>query len=520
MNTNDPIENLIKDLRYPSDSDARGRILERAYGAMEEMEETTLVSHRSPGWRITMNTPAGKLALAAAAIMIVLGGITLWPVNNSGSGQWWLGPSAAWGQEILDSLGSIEAVVYRQRSGWDSAYGTPEMNVGWERRYNAKDCYRRDRYDDGVNIMNTQWVISEGDHLTMVEVSHEFECFFTQENEAYGFMADFLENMRFYVGFLDKADRVLEPQVFDGHQCVGFEIGEARYGDNLKGQFDRIWYDLETKLPMRIERHGLSNSFDAGQTLTIIHDQFEYYAEVPADLFVPVIPEGYVNAHPDDIRKVKERESKSEMLLAETPDGLKADILAALKSVRTGSYHDGRTAVSFSQTCWRKDFYSSDGQLLLKAQWFVPQGDMGDEPFEPTGKFALTETTAELGHTEMVTTTRSEASFRSHPMSRIMFVSGLIDKADLFFDSVEIDGVDCYGFEVSAKKYGDNPDGMVDRVYFDVTTNLPVRIEFESIRDDGTVAGPVVKDQFEWNQTFPEDFFTPKMPPSFAIFEH
>jgi hypothetical protein len=109
-------------------------------------------------------------------ILIVLGGIGFWPAGSQTSAQWWLGSRAALGRELLDSLEKIDAVIYRQRVGHVSDFGLPEMSRGWERRYNAKDRYRRDRYDDGVNITNTQWS-SRGNDLRMVEVSYEYECY-------------------------------------------------------------------------------------------------------------------------------------------------------------------------------------------------------------------------------------------------------------------------------------------------------------------------------------------------------
>ena len=114
---------------------------------------------------------------------------------------------------------------------------------------------------------------------------------------------DFLqEKMQGYAKLLSNADRMLETEIIDGRECIGFEI---RYNKNPVGngrRFNRIWIDVETKLPARIERHGLPVT-TRGTTITLIHDQFEYYAEVPIDLFTAEIPEGFVNAHPDDVRR-------------------------------------------------------------------------------------------------------------------------------------------------------------------------------------------------------------------------
>lgn len=514
MNPTDPMEKLIKQLRYEARSEAQDRILEKAYGAMEEMKTSAPAPGRPRIWRITMNTKTGKLALAAAAILIVLGGITLWPSGNPETGQWWLGPPAAWGQEILDSLGSIQAVVYRQRSGFSSEYGSTTMSPGWEKRYNAQDRYRRDRYDDGVHIMNTQWVVPDGNGIEMMEVSYEYECWFAEHDEAYGFIESIVERMRGYVDLLDRADRLLETEVFDGHKCVGFEIGAARYGDNPEGRFDRIWFDVETKLPMRIERHGITLDYDPGRTMILIHDQFEYFAEVPADLFVPEIPEGYLNAHPDEVRAARNAKTKGEMVFAEVPEGLKDTIVSALKTVETGTYRKSHVLTAFSGAAWREDDYSDAS--LARTTWFVLEGKSPEGPFEPRDSSVVAETNVDFQKKTFRVIEHTGSSQPRHLMRSILFVVGLLDRADYFYEAVEIDDVPCFGFDISAKKYGDNPDGMLHRAWFDAETDLPVRMEFEFVSESSGRKVIQVKDQFEWNPALPDDFFAPQIPPDFT----
>ncbi|MEN6577738.1 MAG: hypothetical protein ABFD90_15450 [Phycisphaerales bacterium] len=461
-----------------------------------------------------MNTRTGRLALAAAVILIVLGGVTFWPLGNGDNGKWWLGPQTAWGQELLDSLDKVEAVVYRQRSGRAGAFGPAEMSVGWERRYNAKDRYRRDRYDDGVNIMNTQWVFRDGNDLRMVEVSYEYECYFERMNEAYGFVEDFVEWMRSYVRLLEKADRRLDTEVFDGRECVGFEISTARYGDNPKGRFDRIWFDVETKLPARIESHGLDFGFDAGQPMVIIHDQFEYYARVPVDLFTPVIPQGYINAHPDDVRAARDNQVKGEMVYAQVPGDLRERVVGALRGIRTGSYREGDRRVCFSKGAWRVDYpYESEQPSLI--HWWVVQGQLPEGPFEMEDTVGLTETVVDFTAQTYRVTEHGGRTLPRHPMANILFIAGLIDKADRFCESSQIDGVPCFEFDVSAKKYGDNPDGVFHRVWFDAATSLPMRMESHWPGRDGSGESVTIQEQFDWNPVLPEDFVSPRIPPEF-----
>jgi len=514
MRSGDFLESMLRRLRYETTADRRQATLENIFHAMDESHERTPAASRPRIGRMTMNTRTTRLALAAAVILIVLGGVTFWPTGRGPDSQWWLGPPAAWGQDLLDSLDRIEAVVYRQRSGRVSGFAPPSISVGWEKRYNAKDRYRRDRYDDGVNIMNTQWVIPDGNDLLMVEVSYQYECYFERRNEAYGFVEDPVQWLSSYVRLLDRADRVLGTEVFDGRTCVGFEVSAAKYGDNPKGQFDRIWFDVETKLPARIERHGLDFGFSPGQTLVIIHDQFQYYAEVPADLFIPVVPEGYVNAHPDEVRAARDAQTKGEMVFAEVPKDLRERIVAALKAVESGSYHEGDTGIHFARYAWRSDGPSTGEPR--QTRWYVLKGALPEGPFEPTGDLRLTETVVDFAERTYRVIEHTEPWPPRHPMDNILFIAGLIDRADRLYETTKIDGVEWFGFEVSAKKYGDNPDGAVHRVWFDAATNLPVRMELEWPHSDGSGTTINAKEQFEWDPLLPDDFFIPRIPPGFT----
>jgi outer membrane lipoprotein-sorting protein len=513
MSSTRDIVNLVAKLRYESSSEARSKTFANVLRAMDESKhEKPMTQTLHVRRAITIRNNLARAAALVAIAVVLVGGLTFWP-SGAKNAKWWLGPSAAWGQEILNSLDRIEAVVYRQRIGRVSEYGPPQMSVGWERHYNAKDRYRRDRYDDGVNIMNTQWVVPDGNGLLMIEVSYEYKCYFQRSNERYGFIENIIDQMRSYVRLLDKADRILQTEVFDGRECVGFEISTAKYGDNPKGPFNRIWFDVETKLPMRIEHHKIPNNFDAGETYIIIHDQLEYHAQVPIDLFTPKIPEGFANAHPDEIRAARDRQIKGEMVFTEVPAGLKDEIISVLRQVNVGSYRRGQTCVYFSKSAWREEHYV--GQHLQEINWYVQQGELLEGPFEPQDNLVLTETKIDFNQRNYQIIPHDSRSRPRHPMSSILFVAGLIDKADRYFDYVEIDGRACFGFEVSAKKYGDNPDGMLHRVWFDSTTKLPVRIELQYPADASGQIPTIVKDQFQWNSQLPDDTFNPVVPSDF-----
>jgi hypothetical protein len=322
---------------------------------------------------------------------------------------------------------------------------------------------------------------------------------------------------------LDKADRILDTQVFDGRECVGFEIRTAKGGQDPQGPFDRIWFDVQTRLPARIERHRPDSGFDAyidfdlnaTETMIIIYDQFQYLAQVPKDVFVPAIPAGYVKAHPDDIRAARDKQAKGEMAFAQVPQGLRERVVAALTAVTTGAYTEGSVRICFTKNAWRRDHpYGGKTQYTL---WYVLQGALPDGPFELIDGLGVEETLVDYAEKTYRITDHTGQWPPRHPMTRIRFLAGLIDQADRFYESAQMDGVQCFGFDVSARKYGDNPDGAFHRVWFNTATNLPVRMETHWPSDDGTGASTMVQEQFDWNPELPEGFFLPQVPPGFTV---
>jgi hypothetical protein len=513
MKSNDPIEDLLRGSRYQTTAEQRERTLQNVFRAMDEAPEPSIAPHPLGWWAMATQSRTGRLVLAAAVILFVLGGIIFWPVGHGNKSQWWLGAPAAWGQEILHSLEQTEAVVYRQRVGYAMDYGPSQVSPGYEIRFNAKGRYRQDSYSNSGDLTSTQWVLADSNDLRMIEMSHVYRCYFERKNQAYAYDDEIMRRLRSCVRLLDRADRLLETQVFDGRECVGFEVSPAKYGNNPEGWLDRIWFDVQTRLPARIERHRPSSSFGAGQTDIVIHDQFQYYAKVPVDLFIPQIPAGYVNAAPDDIRKARDRQVKGEMVYAEVPKGLKEKTIAALKKVTCGSYRCNDATISYTKDAWRED-RGPDSARTTK--WYIRRGVLPPVPFEPNDRSVVTETTVDEANRTFQFRDYRGSPQLCHPMLPILLLASMIDRADRFDASVEKDGVCCCAWEISAKKYGDNAEGAIHRIWLDATTSLPVRIESESPRENGLGTDRVVMDRFQWDPQLPGDHFVPKIPAGFT----
>jgi outer membrane lipoprotein-sorting protein len=303
MKSNDSLKGMLHKLRYTTTPERRRETLENIYDALDESHKQTPATSRTGIGRLSMKTATGKLALAAAVILIVLGGVTFWPFGSANTGKWWLASPAALGQELLTVLDTIKAVTCREQMVFVSADGSEHTSSTWTRFYVSKDSYRRDIYD-GNSLREIQWYIPDGNDMIQTGMRFDLKCYGAVRHKGSFGDVDPVERMRGCVGQMDKAQRLLEDRVIDGRDCVGFEIQTAGNGDNSENRTNRIWFDIETKLPMRIELSGLPVTGDLKRTLTLVQDQFDYDPQLPPDTFIPSEPPaGFVNAHPDELQQ-------------------------------------------------------------------------------------------------------------------------------------------------------------------------------------------------------------------------
>ena len=91
--------------------------------------------------------------------------------------------------------------------------------------------------------------------------------------------------------FSADADRSLGYETIDDHTVKRFEVSGAKlgWGDDVVAQ---LWIDTDTLLPVRYEIQ-LPNPAEAGSTLTVTHDQFEWDLQLDPALFEVDIPEDY-----------------------------------------------------------------------------------------------------------------------------------------------------------------------------------------------------------------------------------
>lgn len=244
-------------------------------------------------WRKIMKTKITKLAAAAVIIIAVLIGIN----HLGGSID---GANVAWGQEIMTAIETIKGVSCREQIFTVTKNGSKHLSSTWNVLYFSKDSYRRDIYD-GDTLREIQWYVPDGETMLQHSTRFDLESYFVVRHKGSFGVQDPIDRVRFYVQFMDSAEHLLGTKEIEDTNCVGFEINASEYGNNPEHWVDQIWFDVETKLPVVIERYGRPVTDRPEMTFTTVQDEFNYNEELPIDTFEPYVPDGYIFGHPDEI---------------------------------------------------------------------------------------------------------------------------------------------------------------------------------------------------------------------------
>jgi hypothetical protein len=290
-------EDISQHLRYSGRAAAKERILGRAH------KELTALNASAPnGWchrRKIMQSRLFRYTSAAAVLAIVVGGLTLFPFNRNEQSPFAL--SAAFGQQAMEALEAVKGVTCRERHMSVTDQGQEHISSTWDIFYVSQDSYRRDIYD-GNDLREIQWYTPDVNGTAFTSIRFDLESYFSHVGPGSFGQRDPVERIRFYLRYVDDPDQILEDRIIEEQQCIGFAVKASRYGTNPEEWVDCIWFDVETKLPVLIEKRGRSVSGSPFESRTMIQDQFDYNPQLEGDTFVPLIPEGFVFGHPDDLK--------------------------------------------------------------------------------------------------------------------------------------------------------------------------------------------------------------------------
>jgi len=287
------IKNIYTDhLRITTTPDLDNRVIKNVTDELEQLKRKKPTTKQS-FWRLIMKTKITKLATAAVIIIAVMVGINHFGGSIDVA-------SVTWGQEIMAAIETIKGVSCREQIFTVTKNGSKHLSSTWNVLYFSKDSYRRDIYD-GDTLREIQWYVPDGETMLQHSIRFDLGSYFVVRHQGSFGVQDPVGRVRFYVQFLDSADRLLGTKRIEDFNCVGFEIKASEYGNNPERWIDQIWFDVDTKLPVVIEQHGRPVTGHPETTFTTVQDDFNYNDELPGDTFEPYVPDGYIFGHPDEI---------------------------------------------------------------------------------------------------------------------------------------------------------------------------------------------------------------------------
>ena len=297
-----------------------------------------------------------KLAAAAAVILAVgvaLNVIPMWPRQG-----------VAWAQ-LVEKVQQARSCIHRMQMTV-TREGQPDANVEFVMYRSSEFGIRRDAYAKGeliaqlylpwetdrcVEILPGQkkYVKARFDETQLAEIR--------ERNDPRELIKMLMEYEHADIG----------AQTIEGKQCEGIEVADPNFGTMLFGRGKgRLWADIETQLPVRIEFEGTSAS---GAIHTrLVMDEFAWDPPLAAADFEPNIPDDYTVMAEVDLSANEETVIRGLRTFARLTDGKYPsglDLMTSMREVQFAFMAERRKrGVSVEQEPTKEEM---DGILAIQA---------------------------------------------------------------------------------------------------------------------------------------------------------
>ncbi len=232
-----------------------------------------------------MRSPFIRLAAAAMIVGAVVLGLFEFRGTGGRSGVAWA--------EVAQKVQASRGVVFRSRQTDSPPRGTEPDYV---MEYLSRPQSRYDNYKDG-RIYQTMY--DNFDTNVLVLVDHVHKSYIKATHRPAGWQDDWADPNKLVQRFLACEHHELGRKMIDGMLCEGIETtdpsftGDKTPPDSLMAQ---LWVSVESGYPVLIRFESVRNK---GQVrIASTRDQFQWDRALEGRLFLPDIPEGYVEIPP------------------------------------------------------------------------------------------------------------------------------------------------------------------------------------------------------------------------------
>ena len=278
MRSSRDIDKRIRQLHMGASAELDRRVHADIDAALaDKQQDTTSVIRRT-----TMLNPIMKLAVAAAVVLAGLLGLNVI--------EWPHAAGVAWAR-IPECLKAIDTFMFRlsiQVSEEGSASAAHEPTGQWTFYLSEQYGFRMDITGNGTTV--SWYVPPVEDTLTMVIPSEKKWSQTPLPPEQRGKMPEEYEDPAEYITrFLAHGYKELGRSVIDGVEVEGIEVANPpTKGGNLESGIGRMWVDVQTELPIRIEIEGAAG----GKAIRWLIE-FKWSEAIDPAVFDPNIPSDY-----------------------------------------------------------------------------------------------------------------------------------------------------------------------------------------------------------------------------------
>jgi len=289
MRPTDNIAKLIKELKTKASCQLDQRVHEDITKALAQ-SQTQSAKHEPNIWRIKMNSKIIKLAVAAVIIIAVMIGLNY-------SGLPIDGASVAWA-DLAEYVEQIQTCVVRQHS---TITGDPKGDITVEGKMCISSEYGTcmETYMNGKLSMIMYMLPVKKEIISVIPEAKKYMRITLTEDHLKKMAQQGQGDPREMIKQIMSVEYTeLGRDVIDGIEVEGIETTDPSYGGSMfEGLKARLWVDVETNLPVRMEMEMQMPNFagtdsQANQMLMVM-DGFEWDVELDASIFKPDIPDDY-----------------------------------------------------------------------------------------------------------------------------------------------------------------------------------------------------------------------------------
>ena len=309
-------ERLVADGSAFADGDLENAVVDAIVREQTfKLRKTERANHKIGVWRNIMKTKMSRYAAAAVIIIAVLVGYSLIPTSPGG---------VVWA-EVAERVAKVKAFVYQIHTDMSGVEGLPEgkvLEMDMEVIVSADDGMVMTSYMDGKLMSKTCAQIEEQVMILLMPEQKKYSRIILTDDILKKMREENHDPKQMVEQFLKGGYTELGRSEINGVTVEGVESSNVGLAQGIVGNVSgRLWVDVETGWPVQITMEVLGK--DGEVVMEMVMEDFEWDAEVDADLFVTEIPEDYELMMELDLGQLESGEMAVEGLryFAELTDG-------------------------------------------------------------------------------------------------------------------------------------------------------------------------------------------------------